>query len=111
MSQKNEFGAFLMGFFVGALAGTGVALLFAPQSGDETRDQIRQKGIELSDKASHLAEDAREKAEAAMAEARAKMEEATAELQARAKELQEQGKAMLEEKHLLQKAEEAPKAG
>ena len=36
MSDNNdEFGAFLVGFIVGGLSGAVVALLFAPQSGEE----------------------------------------------------------------------------
>ena len=32
MSDRDDFGAFLIGFTVGGLAGAVVALLFAPQS-------------------------------------------------------------------------------
>ena len=51
MSDRDEFGAFLVGFVVGGLTGAVVALLFAPQSGDETRALIKDKSIELRDKA------------------------------------------------------------
>ena len=37
MSDRDEFGAFLVGFIVGGLTGAVVSLLFAPQSGEETR--------------------------------------------------------------------------
>jgi gas vesicle protein len=36
---------------IGGLVGAGVALLSAPQSGQETRAAIRQRGIELKDRA------------------------------------------------------------
>ena len=36
-------GLFAAGILVGALIGAGTALLFAPQSGDEARDQIAQR--------------------------------------------------------------------
>ena len=52
MSDRDEFGAFLVGFIVGGLTGAVVALLFAPQSGEETRALIKDKSIELRDKAS-----------------------------------------------------------
>jgi gas vesicle protein len=42
----------------------------APQSGEETRQMIRDKGIELRDQAVETAEEARHKAEAAAAEAK-----------------------------------------
>ncbi|MBN2678350.1 MAG: YtxH domain-containing protein, partial [Anaerolineaceae bacterium] len=37
MSDRDDFGAFIVGFLAGGLAGAAVALLFAPQSGAETR--------------------------------------------------------------------------
>lgn len=58
MSERDEFGAFLVGFIVGGLTGSVVALLFAPQSGEETRAVIRDKSIELRDKAQISAEEA-----------------------------------------------------
>ena len=44
MSDSKDFGAFLIGFIVGGLTGAAVALLFAPQSGEETRELIHEKG-------------------------------------------------------------------
>jgi gas vesicle protein len=75
MSDRDEFGAFLVGFIVGGLTGAVVALLFAPQSGEETRAMIKDKSIELRDKAQQTAEEAIARAEAAAAEARARADE------------------------------------
>lgn len=83
MSDRDEFGAFLVGFIVGGLTGAVVSLLFAPQSGEETRALIKDKSIELLDKASVSAEQALAKAEAAAAEARARADELAKELKAR----------------------------
>ena len=83
MSDRNEFGAFLVGFIVGGLTGAVVSLLFAPQSGEETRALIKDKSIELRDKASVTAEQALAKAEAAAAEARARADELAKELKSR----------------------------
>ena len=58
MSDRDEFGAFLVGFIVGGLSGAVVALLFAPQTGEETRALIKDKSIELRDKAQVSAEEA-----------------------------------------------------
>ncbi|MCZ7550240.1 MAG: YtxH domain-containing protein [Anaerolineales bacterium] len=63
--------------------GAVVSLLFAPQSGEETRALIKDKSIELRDKASVSAEQALAKAEAAAAEARARADELAKELKAR----------------------------
>src|SRR5690242_21186800 len=57
MSDRDEFGAFLVGFVVGGLTGAVVALLFAPQSGEETRALIKDKSIEIRDRAATSAED------------------------------------------------------
>lgn len=68
----------LIGVLVGGLAGAGAMLLFAPQSGQRTRDDIQQKSIELRDqttsnikkafakirsKTNSISSDVREKAE------------------------------------------------
>jgi gas vesicle protein len=63
MSDRDDFGAFLIGFVVGGLTGAVVALLFAPQSGEETRTIIKEKSIELRDKAAEQAEVIATKAE------------------------------------------------
>ena len=83
MSDRDEFGAFLVGFIVGGLTGAVVSLLFAPQSGEETRALIKDKSIELRDKASVTAEEALARAEAAAQEARARADELAKELRAR----------------------------
>jgi gas vesicle protein len=50
-----------VGFLLGALSGAVAALLLAPQSGAETRVMIKDKSIELRDKAQQTAEQARAK--------------------------------------------------
>ncbi|MDL1909264.1 YtxH domain-containing protein [Chloroflexi bacterium CFX6] len=87
MSDRDEFGAFLVGFIVGGLTGAVVALLFAPQSGEETRALIKDKSIELRDKAQHTAEEALARAEATAAEARARADELAKQLRERSKEV------------------------
>ena len=87
MSDRDEFGAFLVGFVVGGLTGAVVALLFAPQSGEETRALIKDKSIELRDQASQSAEEVLARAEAVAAEARLRAEELTREARQRATEL------------------------
>jgi gas vesicle protein len=86
-SDRDEFGAFLVGFIVGGLTGAVVSLLFAPQSGEETRALIRDKSIELRDRAAGSAEEALARAEAAAAEARARAEDLAKQARIRADEL------------------------
>lgn len=100
MSDRDEFGAFLVGFVVGGLTGAVVALLFAPQSGEETRALIKDKSIELRDRAAQTAEEALARAEAAAAEARQRAEELAKVARQRAEELaaevRERGKGAIE---------------
>ena len=56
MSDRDDFGAFLIGFVVGGVAGAVAALLLAPQSGEDTRNLIKDKSIELRDKAAEQAD-------------------------------------------------------
>ena len=56
MSDRDDFGSFLIGFVVGGVAGAVAALLLAPQSGEETRTLIKDKSIELRDQAALQAE-------------------------------------------------------
>jgi gas vesicle protein len=62
MSENNScpVGNFLAVFAVGALAGAGIALLYAPRSGEETRGLIAAKGRELKGKATDALGDARD---------------------------------------------------
>lgn len=43
-----------MGFFIGMLAGAVVALLYAPKTGDITREELRQRTDELKRRADEL---------------------------------------------------------
>ena len=47
---------FLTGVLLGGVAGAVTALLFAPQSGQETRQQIQQKATELRDQTTSTVE-------------------------------------------------------
>jgi gas vesicle protein len=93
MSDRDEFGAFLVGFVVGGLTGAVVALLFAPQTGEETRALIKDKSIELRDKVQVSAEDAYSRAEQAAHEARVRAEELAHEARARAEEFSKEARS------------------
>ncbi len=49
MFNNNSTVAFIAGSLFGALIGTGLALLLAPQSGAKTRAQIKDTGVALKD--------------------------------------------------------------
>jgi gas vesicle protein len=82
----EDFGAFLVGLVFGGLVGAVAALLLAPQSGEETRELIREKSIEIRDQVATATDDALTKAEAALDDARE-----------RASALRDRGVAILDE--------------
>lgn len=49
-NDSNQVGGFLVAFALGAVAGAGVALLFAPRSGKETRERIAEKSRDIKNK-------------------------------------------------------------
>jgi gas vesicle protein len=97
MSDRDEFGAFLIGFMVGGLSGAIVALLMAPQSGEDTRSFIKSKAIVLKDQAASTAEDAYHQAEAAAEEARLRFEELSKDTREKVADLSRRGSVLLEE--------------
>jgi gas vesicle protein len=71
MSDNNEstrVGGYLAAFAIGALVGTGVALLYAPHSGKETRELIAKKGRALNGQATDALDDAKDFVEGKKAE-------------------------------------------
>jgi gas vesicle protein len=68
MSDSNGGGAFFTGFVVGALVGAAAALLWTPQSGETTRVQLRERGIELKTQLGDKTVGVREQAEKLTAE-------------------------------------------
>jgi gas vesicle protein len=88
MSRDSGTGDFLAGFFVGAMVGAAFAMLFTPTSGEEIREQIKEKGVELKNRAEELGVDP-----------------------SRLGELKDKGQAMLQEqRHRIQDAVEEGKS-
>lgn len=72
MSRETRGGEFLAGLIIGGLVGAAVALLFAPQPGEETRTRLREKGIELQGRLAEVGERGKE----VFQEQRVRLEEA-----------------------------------
>jgi gas vesicle protein len=87
MADRNGGGEFFAGLIIGGLVGAAIALLMAPQSGEQTRAQLRDASLELKDRANETIAEARDKAEAITADARRRAEEITADARKRSEEI------------------------
>ena len=87
MSDSNDFVTFFAGMVIGGLVGAAAAMLLAPQSGEETRALIRDKSIELKDKAVDVSQDVQLRAEKALDTTRVQLEDVVDELKGRTDEL------------------------
>lgn len=67
---EKDSGSGLGTFVLGALIGAGLALLFAPQSGEETQEEIRERALRLKEGAEDRVRDAQRQLEARMDQAR-----------------------------------------
>lgn len=59
--MNRDAGSNLVFFLLGAAVGAGVALLYAPQEGAETRRTLGEKANEVKDKAAEMSHTARER--------------------------------------------------
>jgi gas vesicle protein len=74
----------VLGLLVGSLAGAAAMLLFAPQSGERTRTQIRLKSSQLRDQTNEIAD-------SALAQVRSEIQEITAGAREMAGKLKQSG--------------------
>ncbi len=58
--QKDDSGTIMVAFVIGALTGAAVALLFAPATGEDTREYLGQKAREGKAKARDAMDQGRE---------------------------------------------------
>lgn len=56
MEKRNGGGSLLAGFMIGGLIGAASMLLFAPQSGRETREAVQSGAMDLKDRATDTAQ-------------------------------------------------------
>ena len=67
---ERDGGGGLGSFILGALVGAGLALLFAPQSGEETQEEIKAQAGKLKDAAQDRIRDAQDRLEHRLSDAR-----------------------------------------
>lgn len=108
-SEENGAGGFVSGFLLGGLVGAGVALLLTPRSGEEARDTLRDRGIELKVKAEEVAAKARVEADELLSLGKTVLEDQ----KSRIREAVEEGKEAAAEKkaELLSKYRVAKETG
>lgn len=82
MASSNSKGDFVVGLLVGGALGAALALLYAPQSGDTTRDALKRKADDLQDTAA----DAYDKVKSQTTTLAAQVKDSTSSLAAQARE-------------------------
>lgn len=100
--HNNNILSVLAGMLIGGLAGAVTMLLLAPQSGEQTRIQIREKGIELRNRTTGMMDDV-------MAQVRSDSDKITMGGRQKIKELKQQGQALVVEQ--LEHVSDAAQAG
>lgn len=93
---------FLAGLLIGSLAGAATMLLFAPQSGKDTRRQIQQKTMELRDQTMASAA-------STVGQIRGKAEQLKSDVREKAQDLKQQGQEVLVDQ--LDRVSEAAEKG
>jgi gas vesicle protein len=68
-------GSLLLSFLLGGVVGAGLALLIAPQSGEETRKKIKELADDIKDKTNEYINETRDKVTAAADEGKGYYEE------------------------------------
>lgn len=101
-NQTGQPKNFLAGLLIGSLAGAATMLLFAPQSGKDTRRQIQQRTMELRDQTMAGVE-------STVGQLRGRAEQLKTEARDKAQQLKQQGQEVLVEQ--LDRVSEAAEKG
>lgn len=91
----------LTGMVIGGLVGAAAMLLFAPQPGEETRVEIRDKTLELRDRAAETVKDT-------VSQVKSRAGQITGNVRGKAQDLKHKGQGVLVEQ--LDRASEAVEA-
>ena len=97
MSERSGFGSFFAGFLAGAVAGAIATVLYAPNSGEETRAALKGKKEDIIGKANLSVDDAFKQAETAAREARDRFESLASATRQHAEDITRKGQVILEE--------------
>jgi gas vesicle protein len=100
--RKSNFFSVFVSVLIGGLAGAVTMLLLAPQSGQDTRMRIQEKGIELRDRTTNFLENT-------IAQVRLDKKKLTIEGRQKARELLHQGQTLVAEQ--LDRVSDVAQAG
>ena len=95
MKKKNKSGFFA--FLLGGMIGATIGLLYAPQSGEETRKILIDEGQDMVDKAKTSIQEAEDSALSTIQETQSRLETLNEEAKERMEKLQEIAKTTLQE--------------
>ena len=93
--NSNVSKGLLIGFLTGTVVGAAVALLYAPKSGKELRQDIKGKTDEFIDEAEKFLDTAKEKAKVTINESKKKAEELLSEAKSKAEVLMKDANRVL----------------
>lgn len=57
MDNRKEGLGFLFGLLVGSVVGASIAVIVAPQSGEKTREMLRDRALDVKERAADFAHD------------------------------------------------------
>jgi gas vesicle protein len=103
-NRARSLPVFLGGFALGALCGAALALILAPQAGEETREQIHRTGVQVQGRATAMAGQVRQEASALEGQAQAALEHARERAHSLASQADDQAKS------IASSAKETPEA-
>ena len=92
----NKSGNFIAGLFAGALAGTVLALLYAPDTGQNTRDRLSYRLSSYKDELNDLISELRKEKQKLMSEAKEKGEKVVVEAKEKADHLIREAEELLD---------------
>ena len=81
MDEKKEFGKILVAFFAGGAIGAMLGLLFAPASGSDTRQKIKDTSVTVKDKAIEKVGEAKEEATSLVSRGKEKVGDVKSQIQ------------------------------
>lgn len=91
----NKSGNFILGFLSGAIAGAAIALLYAPDTGKNTRDRLSYRLSSYKDELNELLEQLKEEKRHLVSEAKDKGDKVVQEAKQKADDLIKEAESLL----------------